>query len=467
MGRRCGKIGSRAIKVGPSSSSELCTNIKTQTDTIFHNISMYVLSDVLFSYLSIKDIGSIQKCCRSLMELIETACEVTAAMYVNRSNNGNVPLNVGSYLRRTPFSIPKPRHKSCLNLSIVCTLTCFETLLSQQREDTTHDYMTTVQSAHSLGPLQFLDEHMRASLVDWMAEVSVDFSFAPSILHCAVQLVDIVLSSLPVPRRRFQLLGCVALLIRSKEIHLEGDVLMSEMDVVRMCNSQYSLEEVQEMVSVIERHRGNQPPPTGSGSGPGLLVTGPGDISSAQSRELAPTASTSDGTFVNKYDSMIQNKDEKIHHLNTTPRPTTLSFLAPLCAILRLPLVMFQQLEIDIPAVYMANGAGERGPPPSPSSAEHVLLAIFLADLSLLDYHMLRFAPFTIATAIVCMTRMTMHHYATGQLIRYYCYHYRYYDGMSLKIIIDGVETAAEDCTSPGTTAIWRVPLAASGSRIL
>lgn len=376
----------------------ICTTLKA-SDTTFHIIPLYVMSDVLLTYMSIKDIGNLQITCCGLMELIELTCELTAEMYVSRSIKKTAPLKVGSYVHRTPLTIQKATKACCRNLSIVCTLSLFDPLFSQQKEDVCFDYLARVQGRGSLDPCQFLDENMRASVVDWMAEVSVEFALAPSVLHCAVQLVDMILSALPLSRSRFQLLGCAALLLRSRSLSAQssGEISpMNEVDVIFMCDSQYSVDEVRGMVSIIERHHANRMIVTG-GSGP------------------LPDSDSVDMN-IDIYDSLIRNGHEKLSHLDTAPSPTTLSFLAPLCAALHLPLVMCQQLEFNMPAC-MNNGRGEGGSSPSPSAAEHVLLAIFLSDLSLLDYHMLRFSPFTISNAVMCLTRMTMHHYASGQLL--------------------------------------------------
>ena len=39
-----------------------------------------------------------------------------------------------------------------------------------------------------------------------------------------------------------------------------------------------------------------------------------------------------------------------------------------------------------------------------------VILANFFCDLAMLDYHMLRYYPSTVAAAILFLTRMTLHH---------------------------------------------------------
>eukprot|EP00602_Paraphysomonas_sp_CaronLab_P013802 CAMPEP_0185042460 /NCGR_PEP_ID=MMETSP1103-20130426/42366_1 /TAXON_ID=36769 /ORGANISM="Paraphysomonas bandaiensis, Strain Caron Lab Isolate" /LENGTH=380 /DNA_ID=CAMNT_0027582539 /DNA_START=999 /DNA_END=2138 /DNA_ORIENTATION=+ len=266
--------------------------------------------------------------------------------------------------------------------------------------------MATVQCSENLGELQFLDEHMRASVVDWMVEVSVEFSLAPAVLHCAVQLLDFILACVPVPRSKFQLLGCTCLLIRSRPVgdgrgmgaSLPGSFSMSESDVVYMCDSQYSVEEVTDIVTFIDLHKGKAKPNT------------------------APYFDERDRTLIllavqeNKSIPFIPPFTFKrnVSALNTALAPTTLSFLAVLCSLLRLPLVMHPHLEIDV-SRYPTHE--EHNPRESPTSAEHVLLALFLADLSLIDYAMLQFSPFTIACSVLCLTRLTLHYYSTGQML--------------------------------------------------
>ena len=398
------RLKKNALPSASSTDVDMLDVQSTDCSTIIHRIPLFVLSDILLPFLTIRDIGNSQMCSRSLRRLVEETCELTATMYINRSMESGTPLRVGSFVNRVPFSIPfkadvtKPI-KCCRNLSIVCSLVHFGPLLIQQRENIRHDYIHSLQGSPTLGPYLFLDEHMRASVVDWMVEVSVEFSFAPSILHSAVQLVDVVLSVLPIPRDYFQLLGCVSLLVRSRSQAPDARglghvVSMTDIDVVYMCDSQYTLLEVQEMACVLTRHQHE-----------GTALS-----SSRPSTDRAMT----DPVGIDTYHHLASNPSALLPGLNTSSRPTALSFLAPLCALLHLPLIMYQQLEVEMPA-YMSYAIGEIAP--TPSAAEHVLLAIFLADLSLLDVHMLKYSPFTVSCAVMCLARLTLHHYATSQLL--------------------------------------------------
>eukprot|EP00602_Paraphysomonas_sp_CaronLab_P010567 CAMPEP_0185031488 /NCGR_PEP_ID=MMETSP1103-20130426/18992_1 /TAXON_ID=36769 /ORGANISM="Paraphysomonas bandaiensis, Strain Caron Lab Isolate" /LENGTH=493 /DNA_ID=CAMNT_0027567031 /DNA_START=359 /DNA_END=1840 /DNA_ORIENTATION=+ len=350
-----------------------------------------------------KDVGRMQQCSRSTQDLMENSAKKTAEMYLRITP----PIRMGTFERRDRYTLPHWR--SCSSLPIVCSFVHFGALLSQQREYVDANYMATVQNVENHGPLQFLDEHMRASVVDWMIEVSVEFSFVPSVLHSAVQLLDIVLATVPVPRTKFQLLGCVCLLVRSRPsgdsqgmgAGAPGSTAMTVSDVVYMCDSQYAIEEVNAVVTFIENHKRRVewvPPAVEETEGAVAMVT---SDSEEQAISQSPYFSLTD-----------------VAGLNTTVAPTTLSFLAPLCSLLRLPLVMYQQLEIDMPLYHhLSQMDSPPRPPPSPTSSEHVVLAIFLSDLSLMDYAMLQFSPFTVACSVVCLTRLTLHHYATGQLL--------------------------------------------------
>lgn len=305
----------------------------------FFRIPTDILIDILIPSLKIKDIAALLCTSTVMNEVIEAGVKRIVKVYVGK-HNGVEELQVGPLQHRTPYM--PPQHTS--NLPILCHLLHFGPLMSLQRKIKYVDYINTVQCRDALGPGQFLDEHMRASVVDWMAEVSVEYSFAPSVLHCAVKLLDIVLAAIQVPRGRFQLLGCVCLYVRSRVLDYTP---MTTFDVVYMCDNQYAISEVLELIGYVE----------------GLLV-----------------------------------KDDYMS-------PTILSYLAPLCSQMQLPLVMYQQLEIVMPI-----GS-------TPTAAEHVILAIFLSDLSLLDYQMLQYTPFTLACAVMFLARITLYYYGQNELV--------------------------------------------------
>ena len=54
--------------------------------------------------------------------------------------------------------------------------------------------------------------------------------------------------------------------------------------------------------------------------------------------------------------------------------------------------------------------------PPAGMVSEEVVLSNFFADLSVLDYYMLRFHPSTVASAILFISRVTLHHFAEQRL---------------------------------------------------
>mmetsp|Transcript_17807 Transcript_17807/g.22937 ORF Transcript_17807/g.22937 Transcript_17807/m.22937 type:complete len:322 (+) Transcript_17807:657-1622(+) len=184
---------------------------------------------------------------------------------------------------------------------------------------------------------------MRAILVDWMIEVSVEYRLSTTIIHSSVNLLDRCLSRIPIPRRQLQLLGCVCLMLESQRPPSPFEYSMKTSDVVYICDSQYDEQQVEQMRKVV--------------------VT---------------------STF---------------HKRIRTP-PTTFCFLCQFLSMIHQP--GFHREALAEPR----NGI------------EHIVLSIFLSDLSLLDYGMLNFVPSTIALAILFLSRaMVTHFSARGLLI--------------------------------------------------
>ncbi|GMI52712.1 hypothetical protein TeGR_g14314 [Tetraparma gracilis] len=80
--------------------------------------------------------------------------------------------------------------------------------------------LPTASAATALHPE--LTQSMRGILVDWLVELSTEYSLSPPTLYHAVSLVDRSLTKLPpVPRSQLQCLGCACTLIAAKlhEIH--------------------------------------------------------------------------------------------------------------------------------------------------------------------------------------------------------------------------------------------------------
>lgn len=335
----------------PTGDNFHCTQVCPANSKIvaYHNatklnklllIPFDVFSEIIFPHLTIKENARLRICSKSCYELLDGCTKLRVYKFLAENRPG---LYIGDASNRVKYTY----NDSIQSLPVLSTIYHFSELLATQTSvQPKLDYLNRLQSVTVLGPNNYIDEHMRASVVDWMAEVTVEYSFPPSVLHYAVQLLDRVLASTPIPRNKFQLLGCVALLARSRTI----DCPMSPHDVVYMCDNQYSLNDV--------------------------------------------------SNFIDQIDALIANEP------NEGLVPTVLNFLAPICTMCKLPLVMYQHIDINM----SLNGY-------SPTDAEHVLIAIFLSDLSLLDYHMLKYAPFTVAMSIIFLTRIIINHYANKKVM--------------------------------------------------
>jgi cyclin B len=92
----------------------------------------------------------------------------------------------------------------------------------------------------------YIDEKMRAVLVDWIVQVHANFCYnTPETLFLCVNIVDRYCNSVDVKRDRLQLVGVASFLIACK---FEEDLyLPSVADLVVLCDSAYSEEEVLRM----------------------------------------------------------------------------------------------------------------------------------------------------------------------------------------------------------------------------
>uniref|UniRef100_A0AAY4CJI5 G2/mitotic-specific cyclin-B3 n=1 Tax=Denticeps clupeoides TaxID=299321 RepID=A0AAY4CJI5_9TELE len=99
----------------------------------------------------------------------------------------------------------------------------------RSREDTfiLHDYMATQP---------FLNENMRAILVDWLVEVQENYELNHETLYLAVKLMDHYLSRMGTNKESLQLVGCAAMLIASK---FEERIPPSIDDFLYICDDAY------------------------------------------------------------------------------------------------------------------------------------------------------------------------------------------------------------------------------------
>ena len=94
----------------------------------------------------------------------------------------------------------------------------------------------------------YVNEKMRAVLVDWLVDVSQKFKLLPQSLFMSVSIVDRFLSRKTVERARLQLLGIASVLIVGKYEEIYPPTLK---DYVSVCDNIYSSEEIVDMESEI------------------------------------------------------------------------------------------------------------------------------------------------------------------------------------------------------------------------
>ena len=81
-------------------------------------------------------------------------------------------------------------------------------LLLQTKSQANHQYLHTKQ--------QDIDAHKRMVLVDWLIEVTDEFTLGQETLYLSVSLLDRFLSEQAVPRCQLQLLGVTCLWVAAK-----------------------------------------------------------------------------------------------------------------------------------------------------------------------------------------------------------------------------------------------------------
>ncbi len=96
----------------------------------------------------------------------------------------------------------------------------------------------------------FINERMRAILVDWLVEVHLKFKLVPETLYLTVNIIDRFLEKHEVSRQKLQLVGVTALLLASKYEEIYPPELR---DLVYICDRAYTRNDILEMEELILR----------------------------------------------------------------------------------------------------------------------------------------------------------------------------------------------------------------------
>lgn len=107
-----------------------------------------------------------------------------------------------------------------------------------------HDEAIFMPRADYMESQQDINGKMRAILVDWLVEVHMKYRLRPETLFLAVNLIDRYMSSLPVLRRRLQLLGVVAMFVAAKFEEIDPP---KATDFVYITDNTYSKDELFQM----------------------------------------------------------------------------------------------------------------------------------------------------------------------------------------------------------------------------
>jgi len=88
---------------------------------------------------------------------------------------------------------------------------------------------------------KYINERMRAILVDWLVEVHLKFKLVPETLYLTINLIDRYLERADVSRPKLQLVGVTCLLIASKYEEIYPPELR---DLVYICDRAYTRNDV-------------------------------------------------------------------------------------------------------------------------------------------------------------------------------------------------------------------------------
>jgi cyclin B len=118
-----------------------------------------------------------------------------------------------------------------------------------------------------------INAKMRAILMDWLVEVHMKYKLRDETLHLTVTIIDRYLARVPVPRKRLQLVGVVAMFIAAKfeEINPPGvgdyeyitdnaytkdDILVTECQMLTTLNFQIVVPTVAHFMDPLQRMNG-------------------------------------------------------------------------------------------------------------------------------------------------------------------------------------------------------------------
>jgi hypothetical protein len=111
----------------------------------------------------------------------------------------------------------------------------------KSKEETTSVRPTFMESQ------PYINERMRAILIDWLIEVHLKFKLVPESLYLTVNLIDRYLEREVITRARLQLLGVAALLVASKYEEIYPPELR---DLVYICDRAYTRNDVSSLFSL-------------------------------------------------------------------------------------------------------------------------------------------------------------------------------------------------------------------------
>lgn len=321
----------------------------------FEKLPFDILAFGVMSCLDMSNICSLRSCSKYMFDVADKFNSIRVKQELSNYRRQGNPLLLS---QGGPQYVPKTGdgHSNAL---LYCFFSVFRPLLQQQKLLVDPSYMSRLQGPGVRGPGEYIEPGMRACLADWLLEVCVEYCFPMSVWHDTVLRVDVYLSKHTAKRSKLQLLGCICLMI---EVSRLGNTAMTRqittIDVVGLCEDQYSLAEVEYAAEIV------------------VMDT---------SLALPLSEGWRDG-------NMTTIEYALIFLLNVRPVPTA---------------------HIVHRAISHADSFYTVGDNPD----ENLIFVLLLSELSVLDYELLRYSPFVIAAACVFYANLMMHHYSKSNVM--------------------------------------------------
>ena len=229
-----------------SAGSDACHPVTKTIESLPYD----VLGTCIFRFLEMESLKHLRSCSKSLHYIVDKYAAIEIRRRLRGYETLNTPVLISNldgckniYL---PVELNDPSNYNIFQLHQF--LLDFGDLIAQKHSLVDPRYMELLQGKEVQGPGDYLDPSMRALLIDWLLEVTVQYRCPILHWHCAVLRLDTVLSKKVILRRKFQLLGIVCLMLEALRSHSNN---IGVAQVVTLCDGQYNEADVEECMAFV------------------------------------------------------------------------------------------------------------------------------------------------------------------------------------------------------------------------